>query len=118
MTSLYERIGGEGAVDLAVKIFYRKVLADPSINHFFENTDMPRQEKHQKAFLTYAFGGPNNYSGKGMRAAHKRLALKEEHFAAVAGHLKATLQELKVPDDLQAEVMVIAASTHDDVLNI
>jgi hemoglobin len=43
MTSLYERIGGKEAVEAAVDRFYEKVLADPSINHFFTNTDMTRQ---------------------------------------------------------------------------
>lgn len=41
--SLFERIGGMNAVDAAVDIFYTKVLADESINHFFLNTDMKTQ---------------------------------------------------------------------------
>ena len=28
MTSIYERIGGEAAMDAAVDLFYRKVLSD------------------------------------------------------------------------------------------
>jgi hemoglobin len=53
-----------------------------------------------------------------MREGHKHLKLKEEHFQAVARHLKGTLEELKVPANLIAQVMAIAASTHDDVLNL
>lgn len=41
--SLFERLGGEGAVDAAVDIFYRKVVGDDSINRFFESTDMAQQ---------------------------------------------------------------------------
>lgn len=81
---------------------------------------MDRQRTKQKAFLTMAFGGPNKYSGKGLRAVHKRhveKGLNESHFNAVAGHLQATLEELGVPGDLIGEVMTIAASTRDDVLN-
>jgi len=40
--SLYEKIGGEGAVNAAVDIFYRKVLADDRINRFFEGVDMEK----------------------------------------------------------------------------
>lgn len=119
--SLYEALGGEAAVNAAVDIFYRKVLSDDLISRFFEDVDMERQAAKQKAFLTYAFGGPNHYSGKDMRKAHARLVahgLDEEHFSAVAGHLQETLQELKVPEDLIDQVMAIAAGTHDDVLNL
>ena len=118
MTTLFEKLGGRPAVNAAVDIFYGKIREDDSISHLFANTDMPKQIAKQKVFLTYAFGGSPNYSGKSMRDAHKHLTLTEDHFNAVAGHLKSTLQELDVPDDLQDEVMSIAASTHDDVLNL
>lgn len=119
--SLFEKIGGEGAVNAAVDIFYRKVLVDSKIAKFFDTVDMDKQIVKQKSFLTMAFGGPNEYSGKDMREAHAPLVekgLNESHFNAVAGHLQATLEELKVPAELIAEVMAIAASTHDDVLGL
>ena len=118
-TSLYERLGGEAAVNAAVDIFYRKVLADPSISDFFDTTDMDEQRNKQKAFLSMAFGGPKEYSGKDMREAHAPLVekgLNDSHFDAVAGHLDATLRELGVADDLIGEAMAIAAGTRDDVL--
>jgi len=120
MSTLFEKIGGEGAVNAAVDIFYKKVLSDDSISHFFETTDMVAQHAKQKAFLTMAFGGPNDYTGADMRAAHAPLVekgLNEDHFNAVAGHLQATLEELNVPTELINEVMSIAGSTKDDVLN-
>ena len=116
--TLYERLGGKDAVNAAVDLFYEKVLADPVINHFFENVDMVKQRGHQKTFLTYAFGGLPSYPGKNMRKAHEHLNLEEKHFTAVAGHLQTTLEELGVAEALIAEVMTIAASTHDDVLNL
>lgn len=116
-TSLFDRIAGAAAVDAAVDIFYRKVLVDPRIRHFFDTVDMDRQHMKQKAFLTYAFGGPNNYSGKDMRAGHAHMKLTDEHFDAVVENLAATLQELKVPGELIAEVAAIAATTRNDVLN-
>src|SRR6185437_15272916 len=84
--SLYEQLGGEAAVNAAVDVFYRKVLADDRINRFFEDTDMDRQIAKQKAFLTMAFGGPVAYTGKDMRAGHARLVamgLNDSHFDAV-----------------------------------
>ena len=71
--TLFEKIGGEAAVNAAVDIFYRKVLADDRINEFFADVDMDKQAAKQKAFLTMAFGGPNNYSGEDMRIGHAHL---------------------------------------------
>lgn len=117
--SLYDRIGGEAAVDAAVDLFYRKVLADDRINQFFETVDMDRQRAKQKAFLTFAFGGPANYSGKDMREGHAHLVargLNDSHFDAVMENLGATLKELGVADELIGEAAAIAESTRNDVL--
>ena len=118
MSSVFDQIGGAEAVNAAVDIFYRKVLSDPLICDFFDDIDMDRQIGKQKAFLTMAFGGPNHYTGKDMREAHKHMKLTEAHFNAVAGHLQGTLQELNVPQNLIDQIMTVAGSTHDDVLNL
>lgn len=115
--SLFKRLGGMNAVNAAVDIFYEKVLGDDSINHFFKKTDMPAQIAKQKTFLAYVFGAPIAYTGKNMRDAHANMQLNEEHFNAVAGHLESTLKELNVQSDLISEVMAIASSTKNDVLN-
>ena len=117
-TSVYERIGGAAAVDAAVDIFYRKVLADDRISEFFDTVDMESQHIKQKAFLTMAFGGPNEYTGKDMREAHKHMKLTEVHFTAVAENLIATLKELNVPQTDIDEIVGIALSVKDDVLNV
>lgn len=115
--SLYERLGGEAAVNAAVDIFYRKVLRDPRIKQFFDTVDMEKQHAKQKSFLTVAFGGPNKYSGKDMRAGHAHLKLTDEHFDAVVQNLGATLKELGADDAQIAEVAAIAETTRSDVLN-
>jgi len=119
MSTLYERLGGEAAVDAAVDIFYRHVLMDDRINYWFEDTDMERQAAKQKAFMTMAFGGPHNYSGKDMRDGHAHLVergLNDEHFDAVKENLQPALRELEVPEEAIEEVSTIVESTRDDVL--
>ncbi len=118
--SLYERLGGEPAINAAVDIFYGKVLADSRIKHFFTSTDMARQRLHQKMFLTYAFGGLPGYPGRNMRQAHQplvqKLGLNDGHFDAVLENIAAALTELNVPAALIAEAAAIAESVRDDVL--
>ena len=115
--SLYHRLGGKAAVEAAVDKFYVKVLADKRINHFFEDINMTTQHRRQKAFLSAAFGSPVAWKGKDMRRAHEDMKLTEVHFNAVAENLQKTLEEMKVPQPLISEVMTIAASTKDAVLN-
>ncbi len=117
--SLYEKLGGEAAVNAAVDIFYRKVLSDDRISSFFEDVDMEKQAAKQKAFLTMAFGGPHNYSGLDMRSGHAHLVergLNDTHVDAVIENLAATLRDLGVQEALINQVAAIAESTRNDVL--
>jgi hemoglobin len=120
MSSLYERLGGAPALDAAVNLFYRKVLADERISRFFDDVDMERQAAKQKAFLTMVMGGPVSYTGKDMREGHKHLVargLNDTHVDAVIEDLGATLRELGVREADIAEVGALANSVRDDVLN-
>ena|SRR6185437_5497664 len=118
--NLYQKLGGEAAVDAAVDVFYRKVLSDDRISSFFDGVDMDRQAAKQKAFLTMAFGGPHSYTGADMRRAHKHLVargLNDSHFDAVVELLGQSLAELGVAPELIAQVAAVAESTRNDVLD-
>ena len=100
--------------------FYRKVLADDRVSRFFEGVDMDKQRAKQKAFLTMAFGGPHNYTGKDMRDGHAHLlkmGLNDSHVDAIIELLGATLKDLGVADNLIQQVAAIAESTRNDVLS-
>ena len=117
--SLYEEIGGATAVDVAVGAFYRKVLTDPAINHFFDGVDRKTLKAKQNAFLTMVTGGPSAYQGRDMRTAHAHLVrkgLNDTHFDAVVKHLKDTLEELRVPAGAAAQILAAAGSLRNDVL--
>jgi len=120
MSTLFEKLGGEAAIDVAVDKFYGKVLADDRVKDFFKNTDMKKQASHQKRFLTYAFGGSESYNGKGMRHAHQHLVddkgLNDTHFDVIVELLAKTLSEMGVPDELIGEVAKTAETTRNDVL--
>jgi len=119
--SLYDQLGGAAAIDAAVDIFYRRVLSDAYVKVFFEGTDMVNQAIKQKAFLTMVFGGPNSYTGLDMREGHKhmveKMGLNDSHFEHILAHLRSTLAELGVGEEKVAEIIAIADSVRDDVLN-
>lgn len=118
--TLFDQLGGAAAVEAAVDKFYRKVLSDDRVSRFFEGVDMDRQRAKQKAFLTMAFGGPHNYTGKDMRNGHAHLVkmgLNDSHVDAIIELLGTTLKELGVADGLIQQVAAIAESTRNDVLD-
>lgn len=115
--SLYQKLGGKAAIDAAVELFYKKVLADDRVKHFFDDVNMTAQRRRQKDFLSAALGSPVPWTGKDMRRAHEDLSLEESHFNAIAENLVATLQELKIPQELIDQVVAIVLTVKDDVLN-
>ena len=86
-TTLYDQLGGQQAVEQIVDDFYKRVLGDDIVNHFFADTDMEKQIRHQTAFISYALGGSNQYTGRSMEKAHAGLNLQPEHFDAIVKHL-------------------------------
>lgn len=117
--SLYQRVGGEGAIMAAASLFYDKVLGDPDLAPFFASLDMEQQVNKQVAFLSWAFGGPERYAFRPLGEAHARLralGLDDMHFDRVAGHLADTLRELGVQDELIEEALRIVEGTRAAVL--
>lgn len=106
-------------MDAAVNAFYRKVLADDHVARFFDGVDMEKQAAKQKAFLTMAFGGPNNYTGQDMKAAHAHLidmGMDDTHFDKIVQLLGETLKDLGISDDLIGEVAATAETTREAVM--
>ena len=70
---------------------------------------MQKQRRHQTAFVTMALGGPKNYLGKSMRAAHAGRGIEDRHFYRVAGHLVAALEGASVSqEDVQTVLAAVA----------
>lgn len=69
---------GEEAIAKVVDYFYSElVLKDDSVNHFFQDIDMEKQRRHQTKFISFALGGPNQYSGQSMAKAHEGMNLHQ-----------------------------------------
>lgn len=117
--ALYEELGGDEAITVALDRFYEKVLADPKVSIYFEDVDVDRVKRHQRAFLAMAFGGPNTYQGRTLEAAHRSArerGLDEDGYEVFMGHFHDTLEELGVDAAKIDDVMAIAHTGKNDVL--
>jgi hemoglobin len=114
--SLYEQLGGMANIEAVVGNFYDRILADESLRPSFANIDMDQLRRHQTRFLSFALGGPNQYTGRNMRQAHEGLGITEKQFNAVAGHLTESLATFDVPAGLIDEVIGHVATLKDEVV--
>ncbi len=115
--TLYAKVGGEESIAKVVDYFYSElVLKDPTVSHFFENTDMEKQRRHQTKFISFALGGPNQYTGTSMAKAHEGMNLQPEHFHAIAKHLHDALAHFGVPEEEINAALDKVASLRDDIL--
>ena len=117
---LYDLIGGKQTVWAATESFYRRVLADESIRHFFKRTDMAHLLAGQSMFISLLLGGRVVYTGKDIAAAHSQSraqGLNDTHFDAFLKHFRAALEEVGVKADKAEKVMKLLESKRGAVLN-
>ena len=117
--TLFDKIGGKNAVELAsIKLYYH-ILEDDRINHFFKNIDIKKQSIKMNAFVTYIFGGPSLYTGRNMRKSHKDVVAKglnDSHVDAMLENVHTVLNEMDIEQDLQKQVLAKLEKHRDDVL--
>jgi hemoglobin len=113
----YERLGGEPAVAALLEGLYRRAVADPLLNPFLENIDIPRLRERQFAFISEALGGPHRYSFPSLVRAHAGLRIEQRHFDAFVAHLHSSLQELGATEDLIAEISSLVTPLSGVIVN-
>ncbi len=117
--TLFNRIGGEAAVEAAVNLFYEKFLEYPEVKPFFKGISIPDQQNKIRVFFTQALGGPCEYTAEDIRRAHSPLVmqgLNDQHVDLFIHLMQETLTELNIPSELIEEFIEIAESFRNDVL--
>ena len=90
--TLFERVGGEQAINELIHEFYDRVLADPELKPFFKNTSMDKLRRMQREFFSVALDGPITYTGRPLSYVHHERGITKHHFALYVGHLIDSLQ--------------------------
>ena len=104
--TMYECIGGDAGLTVAVDNFYARLWADDELKGYFEGIDKDALKNHQRAFLTMALGGSDGiYAGKALPQAHMGLNITDYAFDKVAEHLRLTLVDLDVDGSLLQIIM-------------
>jgi len=119
--SLYDRLGGQPAIQAVASGLVDKILADKRVNMWFahaasspENTKLYKEKL--ASFICQSTGGPCKYTGMDMTAAHKGRGVTSDAFTAVAEDLSALLDQLKVPAKEKGEVMTLIGSLKPSIV--
>jgi hemoglobin len=120
--SLYERLGGIYAIAAVVDDFVERIMVDPRLN-----ANPLVDEAHHKVpkagfkylvteMVGWATGGPQRYTGKGMRESHEHLKITASEWESFLEDFRQTLDHFQVPPAEQAELFAIVDSTYADIV--
>ena len=116
---LYDRLGGYNALAAVTDDFLGRILSDTAIVPFFkglEDRDKVRIRQLLVDQLCEATGGPCRYIGRTMQVVHAEMQVNDRVWNAFAGHLVATLDQLKVPAHEKQELLEIIGSMKKDIV--
>jgi len=116
VVSIFERIGGFGALSKIVLAFYDHVLDDDLLSPYFADIDMRRLIDHQTKFMAYLLGGPASYSDEHLRLAHARLGIDNRSFDRMTVVLRETLEDFGLADRDVDSVMVQIKGRRDIIV--
>jgi hemoglobin len=116
--SLYERLGGQAAIEAVVEDFVARCAGDDRINGKFARTDVSRLQKMLIDQVCEATGGPCTYAGRDMKETHNGMGVTAGEFDALVGDLVATLNQLEVPQPEQDELLGLLGPMRGDIVEM
>jgi len=116
--SLYDRLGGGGAINALTESWVARVGGDDRANGKFVRTDIERLMKEVVDQLCEATGGPCTYTGRSMLETHAGMKVTAGEFDVVMQHLDATLDELNVPKTERDELVSLLRPMRDDIVEV
>jgi len=118
--TLYERLGGYDAIVAVTDDFVGRLVADKRFTKFFvghSKDSIKRIRMHVIEQLCEAAGGPCNYTGRTMRAAHEGLGITSEDWDESVKHLVASLDKFKVPQAEKDELLAVVSTLKKDIVD-
>ena len=119
--TLYERLGGYGAISAVVDDFAGKLFIDPIVGaRFFGMGEDSREGFRQKNknLICNVTGGPCKIISRPASTTHRGLGIKASEFDIVAQHLVDTLNKFNVPEREHNELMAIIATLRPDIVEV
>ena len=113
---LYRALGGQAGIARVVDASLAEIHGDLRINFLFEKTDLADLRRLIIEQLCAATGGPCTYTGRSMEEAHSGLNLTDADFDAFVDDLVRAMNSLKVPAELQKQLLDLLGPMRPEVV--
>lgn len=114
--SLYDRLGGKGAITAVVETFVGNVGGDKRINGYFASTDLVKLKMHLVNQICEASGGPCKYTGRTMKQTHAGMGVHDAAFGHLVEDLVAALDHHKVGKTEKDELLGVLGPMKSDIV--
>jgi hemoglobin len=75
-------------------------------------------KRHLRAFLEAGSGGPQPYSGRTMREAHREMNISAAEYVATLDDIPSVLRKHDIDEQTQHEVLAFAYSLKGDIVHV
>jgi hemoglobin len=116
MKSLYERLGGTKGITKIASDLTDIHMENPSISARYANSDPAAVKNSVATFFVAGTGGPNDYVGQDMVAAHRGMNISNDEFVAVLDDALLALDKSGVQQREKEEVLAILYGMKPDIV--
>jgi hemoglobin len=112
---VYKQFGEEAGLIKLMDVFMDKMLADPRMRPFFENSDQAKVKKHLVEQFCVILGGACTYSGRDMKTTHAQLGIDRADFNALVEDLQWAMNKQDIPFRAQNKLLAKLAPMHREI---
>ena len=116
--SLYERLGGEGAIRKIAGDIFDNHKGNPSVSARYVDSDRDKVVQLVTEFICAGTGGPQAYTGRNMLDTHRGMNINEQEYLEVVDDIMAALDSNGVGEREKQELLMIAYSLKGEILRV
>jgi hemoglobin len=117
--SLYQRLGGADGIARLVDDAMAAHLQNPLLKPRFENIlDLERAKRMAREFFCTGAGGPERYTGRDMRSAHRGMNISEQEYLAAMDDIIGAMDKHELGEEAKKDVIAILYSLKGEIIRV
>jgi hemoglobin len=113
---LYVAFGEKAGLASLMDDFVQRLVIDSRTKPFFEHANLENLKTQLTDQLCAIAGGPCQYTGRDMKAAHEGMGVKTSHFNALVEVLQQSMDAKQIPFTVQNRMLARLAPMHRDII--